>query len=50
MITMQGNKPIYYGESTDEKPSDVEVNTKFLELNTGDEYYYNGSEWVKIGG
>lgn len=49
MITMQG-KPIYYGVSSDEKPSDAPINAKFKELDTGDEYYYNGSEWAKIGG
>ena len=50
MVTMQGNNPTYYGESTDTKPSDVAVNTKFKELDTGDTYYYDGSDWEKIGG
>ena len=50
MITMQGNSGTYTGKSTDNKPTDVPVNTKFEELDTGNTYYYNGSEWAKIGG
>ena len=50
MVTMQGNNPTYYGESTDSKPLDVAINTKFKELDTGYEYYYTGEEWAKIGG
>lgn len=40
------------GLSTDDpKPTDgVEVNTIFHELDTGDDYYYNGEEWAKVGG
>ena len=50
MVTVSGNSHDYEGLSTDSKPSDVAVNTKFFELDTGDEYYYNGSEWAKVGG
>ena len=35
MITLE-NRPIYYGESTDDKPTDADVNSKFEELDTGD--------------
>ena len=42
----------YMGESTDSKPtpSDLATNSMFLELDTGDFYYYDGSDWAKIGG
>lgn len=40
----------YMGLSTDEKPADAGVNAVFLELDTGDFYYYTGEEWAKIGG
>ena len=50
MIT-QENDIMYYGESTDSKPTeDITINTKFKELDTGDEYYFDGSTWSKIGG
>ena len=41
----------YEGESTDTKPtpSDLAVNSKFFEQDTGDFYYYDGSTWNKIG-
>lgn len=50
MITLQGATSIYKGESTDEKPTNVDINAKFIELNTGDEYYFDGTSWKKIGG
>lgn len=50
MITLQGNTATYCGESTDDKPTDAAVNAKFLELDTGDKYYFDGSTWEKIGG
>ena len=40
----------YLGLSTDSKPTDVPVNSIFLELNTGDVYYYTGTGWAKLGG
>ena len=41
----------YEGLSTDEKPTeDVVMNALFLELDTGDFYYFDGSEWKKVGG
>ena len=40
----------YLGLSTDEKPTAVPVNTLFLELDTGDIYYFDGEDWQKVGG
>lgn len=40
----------YLGLSTDEKPTGVAVNCLFLELDTGDFYYYTGAAWAKVGG
>ena len=38
------------GYSTDTKPTDVDLNDLFIELNTGSAYAWNGSAWVEIGG
>lgn len=44
------------GLSTDSKPTEefsgakVGVNSLFLELDTGDVYYFTGSAWTKVGG
>lgn len=38
------------GLSTDTKPTNVMINTLFLELDTGDFYYYDGSDWQEVGG
>lgn len=41
----------YQGLSTDTKPTeDVAVNSLFLELDTCDFYYFDGSDWVKVDG
>ena len=45
----------FCGLSTDTKPTevdgkDIEVNSLFLELDTGDFYYFDGSGWSKVGG
>lgn len=50
MITLNGSRANLVGLSTDSKPTDVEVNTIFLELDTGDFYYFDGDNWNKIGG
>jgi hypothetical protein len=51
MITKNGQVADLLGLSTDEKPTvNIEVNTLFLELNTGDFYYFNGTTWAKVGG
>jgi hypothetical protein len=44
----------FKGLSTDEKPQNpknkVGVNSIFLELDTGDFYYFDGNDWAKVGG
>lgn len=50
MVTNNGYTSNLMGLSTDEKPTQVEVNTLFLELDTGDFYYYTGETWAKVGG
>lgn len=51
MITKNGQVADLLGLSTDSKPTtDVDVNTLFLELDTGDFYYFNGTTWAKVGG
>ena len=40
----------YKGLSTDTKPNNAPVNSMFLELDTGDLYYYDGDTWSKVGG
>lgn len=40
----------FKGLSTDEKPTSCGVNSLFLELDTGDFYYYTGAAWAKVGG
>ena len=50
MITNGGATANLCGLSTDQKPSDADVNTLFLELDTGDIYYFSGEGWAKVGG
>ena len=38
------------GLSSDTKPNGLGVNSLFLELDTGDVYYFTGAAWVKAGG
>lgn len=38
------------GYSTDTKPTNVDLNDLFIELDTGSAYAWNGSVWVEIGG
>lgn len=39
------------GTSQDVKPEeDIAVNSKFHELDTNDVYYWDGSDWLKVGG
>lgn len=46
----QGGEHEYKGLSKDNKPTSCGVNSLFLELDTGDVYYFDGEEWAKIGG
>lgn len=40
----------YEGLHDDTKPTEgVVVNSLFLELDTGDFYYFDGSDWQKVG-
>jgi hypothetical protein len=51
MITLNGSTPNYMGLSTDTKPTEkIEINALFLELDTGDFYYFTGTTWEKVGG
>lgn len=54
MVTTNDNRALneheYKGLSTDDKPTSCAVNSLFLELDTGDAYYFDGEEWAKIGG
>lgn len=49
MITLNGSTANLLGMSTDEKPTTAEVNTLLLELDTGDFYYFDGTQWKKVG-
>lgn len=57
MRNVDGDKLYSYdfcGLSTDTKSSkwegkDIEVNSMFLELDTGDFYYFDGEDWQKVG-
>ena len=52
MITKTGTNTMaeYFGLSTDTKPTETaEINSLFLELDTGDFYYFDGSQWKKVG-
>lgn len=50
MVTMKALKELS-GLSTDSKPTDSDLmpNSLFLELDTGDTYYYTGTTWAKVG-
>ena len=54
MVTYNDNRACgeheYKGLSTDSKPTDCGTNSVFLELDTGNFYYFNGETWAKIGG
>lgn len=39
----------FKGLSTDTKPTTCGVNSLFLELDTGDVYYFTGETWSKVG-
>lgn len=39
-----------FGKSTDSKPTNANINDMFIELDTGDAYYWDGLSWQLIGG
>jgi hypothetical protein len=47
-VTLKGQSAIYEGASTDTKPTHVDNNTIFKELDTGINYYYDGTDWNEI--
>lgn len=51
MITLNGSAPDLLGLSTDTKPEDALPNTLYLELDTGDFYYFDAESetWSKVG-
>ena len=38
------------GKSTDIKPTNANINDIFVELDTGDAYFWDGLVWQQIGG
>ena len=40
----------FSGLKTDAKPTDCGENSLFLELDTGDVYFFSGGAWAKVGG
>ena len=38
------------GTSGDTKPTDANINDVFVEFDTGDAYFWDGSVWQVIGG
>ena len=48
---LNGNRFDFMGLNTDTKPTEgIVENSLFLELDTGDVYYFTGSTWAKVGG
>lgn len=50
MITNRGSRVDLVGLSSDDKPTTAEINTLFLELDTGCFFYFTGEVWVEVGG
>ena len=48
MVTLNGSCADYRGLHDDEKPLEAEVNALFLEVDTGDFYSFDGTQWTKI--
>lgn len=50
MISLIGHEPAYFGKSTDDKPTDVGVNTVFIELDSGLIYFFDDDDtWKEVG-
>lgn len=51
MFSLVGMQANYVCVSTDDKDAlDVPENTIVLELDTGDFYFFDGTNWQKVGG
>ena len=50
MITNNGSGADLRCVSGDTKPAAAPVNTLILEVDTGDFYYFDGTDWQKVGG
>lgn len=54
MITLndckQAGQHSFKGMLTDVKPVDCSANSLFFQLNGGIFYYFNGQNWVRVGG
>ena len=50
MISGVGSKASLLGLSTDQKPMNAENNTIFLELDTGNFFYFDGTKWLAYAG
>lgn len=48
-VTLNGSCADYRGLHDDQKPTEAGDNALFLEIDTGDFYAFNGTEWVKVG-
>lgn len=49
MAVLNGSVADYRGLSTESKPAEAEKYALLLEEDTGDFYYFDGEEWVKVG-
>ena len=48
MVTLKGYTANMLGVSTDQKPTDADINTIFRELNTNKYFYFDGTTWNEI--
>lgn len=48
MVTVNGNGADYRGLHDDEKPTEAAENALFLEVDTGDFYYFTDGTWAKV--
>ena len=48
MVTLKGYTANRLGLSTDQKPTNVDVNTSIRELDTNKYYYFDGTDWNQI--
>ena len=49
-VTLNGSSEDYRGLSTDTKPEIAGNGALFLEEDTGNFYYFDGTEWKLVGG